>query len=108
MKNFILTFCCLVLYISLTHAQEKKDLYTVNEQEVIIEFTTKYQLEDLVNVKTDLALKEIKIVYSSLQFDDNGYLKQISASIAYPDGQKGSFVSTELQPEVGPGFRRDF
>jgi hypothetical protein len=107
MKNF---FPHLILFFlfSITHAQEKKELYTINEQIVHLEFTTEYQLEDISDVKKDLAKHDITIIYSSLQFDEKGFLKQISASINYPDGQKGSFVSSELKKETGPGFRRDF
>jgi hypothetical protein len=88
-------------------AQKGKDLYSINKDRIDINFTTAYQFDDLVKVKFELNKLNIKIAYQSLSFDKNGKLKQISASIKYPDGEAGSFVSRELQESNGPGFRRN-
>lgn len=82
------------------------DQQIINEKEIRLTFTTEYELEDLEDVKNKLEKLNIEINYTSLKFDTEGKLSQISASIQYPDGVKGSFESRELKPTDGPGFRR--
>jgi len=106
--KIILTVLGLFFVVSIISAQDKKDLYTINKQKINIEFTTDYQFDDLAKIKSALEKLDINIVFTSLQFDERGYLKQISASIQYPDGESGSFVSRELKAEDRPGFRRNF
>lgn len=84
------------------------ELYTINQHEINISFTTKYTFDDLANVKYSLDSFGIVIIYDSLKFNDSGYLKQISATIRYPDGKRGSFASRELKDIDSPGFRHKF
>ncbi len=79
-------------------------LYTISENELNIHFSTKYKSEDLNNIQLSLDSFGFYIVYDSLRFDEGGYLKQISATIYYPDNSKSSFVSRELKDTDGPGF----
>ena len=105
-----LYFFFVTLFIIMSNssfAQKGKELYSINKNRIEINFTTAYQFDDLVKVKSELDKLNIKITYQSLSFDKNGKLKQISASIKYPDGEAGSFASRELQESDWPGFRRD-
>lgn len=73
-----------------------------------VKFTNELTQTDLDEIQEDLKTQNISLTYSLLEFDEQGNLKKISASIDYNDGQKGSFESRELEPGDNPGFRRDF
>ncbi|WP_340103539.1 hypothetical protein [Rhodohalobacter sp. 8-1] len=73
-----------------------------------VKFTTELTKDDLSMIKADLASQNIDLTYDHLEFDEDGKLKIISASIDYNDGHKGSFESRVLKPTDSPGFYRDF
>ena len=73
-----------------------------------VKFNTELIKSDLDQLQKDLKSKNIDLTYSHLEFDDQGYLKKISAEIDYNDGHEASFTSRELQPSDAPGFYRDF
>jgi hypothetical protein len=82
-----------------------------NEQRtgiVDVKFSTEQTKIDLDKIQEDLKSQNIDLTYNIIEFNEQGYLKKISASINYNDGQKGSFESRELQSTDGPGFYRDF
>ena len=107
--NLFLIGLSILICASLSlNAQTTNELNTINKDEIRIAFTTNYDFDDLVNVKNELTVLDIEIIYTSLKFDEKGRLSQISAKIEYPDGKKGSFTSRELEPNDGPGFRRKF
>lgn len=72
-----------------------------------VKFTTELTKEDLSMIKADLASQNIDLTFDHLEFDEDGTLKMISASIDYNDGHKGSFESRVLKPTDSPGFYRD-
>lgn len=106
--NFYLLAILFFAMSTVSYAKKGKELYIINKNKIEISFTTDYKFDDLVKIKSQLEKLNIKISYQELNFDKYGNLKQISASIKYPDGDAGSFTSRELQKEYGPGFRKDF
>lgn len=89
-------------------AQTINELNTITKDEIKLVFTNQYNSDDLTAVKNELKSLDIKLTYTSIQFNDDGYLKQISARIEYPDGVAGSFTSADLsaaEKGVGPGFK---
>lgn len=85
-------------------AQSNTPLYYISDEKVDIEFTILYTFADLVEVKEKLAEKDIELTYQSLQFDDLGSLRQISATLTTTTGHKAAFTSRVLQPNDKPGF----
>ena len=108
MKKLRMTIFLLLLTFLTANAQKNERTFAINDNLVDIKFTTQYTLEDLVYVKAKLIIMHIELKYSLLEFNDEGFLKKISASIDYNDGYSASFKSKELQTMDGPGFRRDF
>jgi hypothetical protein len=108
MKKLSLTLFCfslLVLASSSLRAQTVDELNTVSKEQIKLVFTTRYDSEKLLDLKKDLLELEIHLEYISLEFNEAGRLRQISAKIEYPDGKSGSFESAELKSATtGPGF----
>ena len=90
---------------NLNPLNQKKELYYIEKDSVNVSFTNQFEKSDLYAVKAKLAEVGIEIDYTSLQFTDNGKLKQISAAFKYSDGSKGDFMSSDLGPTDGPGFK---
>ena len=91
------------------HAQTVKELNTVTKDKIKLVFTTAYDFDDLVNLRRELEELDIKINYSFLSFYEDGFLKQISTKIEYPDGVRASFTSKTLNSKSsGPGFNWGF
>lgn len=72
-----------------------------------LKFTNELVQADLDKMQTETKAQGIKLNYEFLDFDEAGYLKQISANIKYPDGEKVSFESRVLKAGDEPGFYRD-
>ncbi|MEI8115877.1 MAG: TonB family protein, partial [Bacteroidia bacterium] len=85
----------------------QRALYTITKDKIDIPFTKQLQKSDLETIKVELARLGMKIDYTSLDFTKDGSLKQISASIKYPDGTGGSFSSGELTSTDHPGFKME-
>jgi TonB family protein len=84
----------------------EKSLYFISKEKIDISFTTQLQKIDLETIKAELLAKVgLQIDYTSLDFTENGNLRQISASIKYSDGTGSSFASGELTPTNYPTFR---
>ena len=103
MKKFKLIILAVVLLVFITPSCGEQRTGIID-----IKFTTELTQTDLDKIQEDLKVQNIDLTYDLLEFDEQGNLKKISASINYNDGQKGSFTSRELPPTNGPGFYRDF
>ena len=98
-------FVLLLFAYSLTlFAQNNAALYHISDEKIDIEFTILYTFADLVEVKDQLAEREIELTYQLLQFDKYGNLRQISATLKTNNGHEASFTSRELQSQDKPGF----
>lgn len=99
--KFVSIAIVLLVFISTSCSEQRTGI-------VDIKFTTDLTQADLDEIQEDLKSQNIDLTYDLLEFDAQGNLKKINASIDYNDGQKGSFKSRELQPTDRPGFYRDF
>lgn len=75
---------------------------------VEVKFNSEMTQVDLDSIQAALKAQNIDLTYDQLEFDEDGHLRKISASIDYPDGHSGSFTSAVLSDGDGPGFYRDF
>jgi hypothetical protein len=91
-----------------TLAAQENAMFVLNKDLFQIKFSTAWTWGDIKLAKDDLEDHDIILTYTLLEFDGQGSLKRLSASIEYPDGMKGSFVTGNLKPENKPGFRRNF
>ena len=91
----------------LENQSPQKSLYTIAKDKIDIPFTTQLQKSDLDAVKADLDKLGMKIDYTLLKFTEAGNLKQISASIKYPDGTGVSVASGELTTTDYPEFKME-
>ncbi|MEL6560482.1 MAG: hypothetical protein AAFQ94_19990 [Bacteroidota bacterium] len=99
--NFNLLIAVAIIFISVSCASQRTGILDVK-------FTNQLTQTDLDKIKKDLKTQNIDLNYDLLEFDDNGKLKRINASIDYNDGQVASFKSRELRSSDKPGFYRDF
>ncbi len=82
----------------------EKPLYFISKEKIDISFTTQLQKSDLEAIKSELAKVELQIDYTSLDFSENGNLKQISASVKRSSGSV-TFTSGNLTPTNYPTFK---
>ncbi len=102
----LLFFSVLFLSSSSIKAQTIDELNIISKEKIKLVFTTQYDSDKLLDVKKELLEFDIHLEYTSLEFNEAGRLKQISAKIEYPDEKSGWFESGELtSATTGPGFK---
>lgn len=103
-----LLFVTALIAITFPATGQENHNYILTEEKFKVEFNSDWSIQDLVAVKEKLVQDGIKLHFALLEFNSDGSLKKINASIEYPDGMKASFETRELDKESSPGFRRDF
>jgi len=83
---------------------QEKPLYFISKEKIDIPFTPQLRKTDLEIIKSELAKAGFQIDYTSLDFWENGNLKQISATVKQPSGNV-TFTSGNLTPTNYPTFR---
>jgi hypothetical protein len=79
-----------------------------NENSISVVFNAKMNFDSLVAVKSELKEKGITIMYRSIEFDENNYLRKIDFFVDCNDGFKGSAYTDKLSNDYRFGFCRDY
>lgn len=88
------------------NAQDKTSL---TKQRIEVVFNKNTSVEDLANIKEQLAERNISIKFSDIAFNEKGNLKTIEFTVDCKDGFKGSSkISNLLVDGSNLGFFRDY
>ncbi|MEQ1745790.1 MAG: hypothetical protein ABMA02_10210 [Saprospiraceae bacterium] len=95
---FLLAFVC--LSVATLSAQQATKVETFFQQ---------YHTKDiLMNIKAEMASMNITLEYTHMAFDATGHLTELSFSVDFKDGFKGSASSVSIPKDASFGFVRDY
>ena len=108
MQKFSFTLFTIILLISCLNAQENSPIRKdSNRIEVVL--TNNLTREVLMDAKKELwDNSKIILDYNTLEFGQNGKIKQIKISVDCQDGFKGSYWTTNFKNNFAFGFYRDY
>jgi hypothetical protein len=105
MKNIIFAFGLLLISTALT-SQESYTEFIINDDKVVVNFNSKIEFADLVNLKSELEKKGITIEFTELKFNDENKLQDIAFSVNCNDGFSGTASKKHLTKNETVGFYR--